>query len=226
MDKITVIIVDDHPIFRQGVADSFTLEPDIEVIAQAESGEEGLQLIHSLQPRVAILDINLPGMNGQQITRQIIAEKLSTRVILLTAYAETGQKIQGMQQGAAAFCTKDIQPDLLASVVRLVAQGKYWIDNRQFEPNEIRKILEKGLAEELLETFEAGRVTEPLSTREMEILTCITRGMSNKEIANKLGISHQTVKNHVTAILHKLGVNDRTQATILAIQYGWVRLTE
>jgi DNA-binding NarL/FixJ family response regulator len=226
VDKITVIIVDDHPIFRQGVADSFTLEPDIEVIAQAESGEEGLQLIHSLQPRVAILDINLPGMNGQQITRQIIAEKLSTRVILLTAYAETGQKIQGMQQGAAAFCTKDIQPDLLASVVRLVAQGKYWIDNRQFEPNEIRKILEKGLAEELLETFEAGRVTEPLSTREMEILTCITRGMSNKEIANKLGISHQTVKNHVTAILHKLGVNDRTQATILAIQYGWVRLTE
>ena len=226
MDKITVIIVDDHPIFRQGVADSFTLEPDIEVIAQAESGEEGLQLIHSLQPRVAILDINLPGMNGQQITRQIIAEKLSTRVILLTAYAETGQKIQGMQQGAAAFCTKDIQPDLLASVVRLVAQGKYWIDNRQFEANDIRKILDKGLAEELLETFEVGRVTEPLSTREMEILTCITRGMSNKEIATKLGISHQTVKNHVTAILHKLGVNDRTQATILAIQYGWVRLTE
>ena len=226
MNKIRVIIVDDHPIFRQGVADSFSLEPDIDVIAQAESGEKGLELIRSLQPQVAILDINLPGINGQQVTKQIVTEKLPTRVILLTAYADASQRIQGLHLGAAAFCTKDIVPDLLADVIRAVAQGKYWIDMRVYETEEIRRILEGQPIGDGLEGSEGDRVTEPLSAREMEILTLITRGMSNKEIASRLGISHQTVKNHVTSILHKLGVNDRTQAALCALQFGWVRLTE
>lgn len=226
MNKIRVIIVDDHPIFRQGVADSFSLEPDIDVIAQAESGEKGLELIRSLQPQVAILDINLPGINGQQVTKQIVTEKLPTRVILLTAYADASQRIQGLHLGAAAFCTKDIVPDLLADVIRAVAQGKYWIDLRVYEAEEIRRILEGQPIGDGLEGSEGDRLTEPLSAREMEILTLITRGMSNKEIASRLGISHQTVKNHVTSILHKLGVNDRTQAALCALQFGWVRLTE
>jgi DNA-binding NarL/FixJ family response regulator len=226
MDKITVIIVDDHPIFRQGVADSFTLEPDIDVLAQADSGETGLELIRNLQPDVAILDINLPGINGQQVTRQIMAEKLTTRVILLTAYADAGQKIQGLHQGANAFCTKDIQPDLLAHVVRVVMDGKYWIDRKEYEPDEIRRLLDRQASGDTLEPSDINIVSEPLSAREMEILTYITKGMSNKEIATKLGISHQTVKNHVTSILHKLGVNDRTQATLAAFKYGWVRLSE
>jgi len=226
VNKIRVIIVDDHPIFRQGVADSFSLEPDIDVIAQAESGEKGLELIRSLQPQVAILDINLPGINGQQVTKQIVTEKLPTRVILLTAYADASQRIQGLHLGAAAFCTKDIVPDLLADVIRAVAQGKYWIDMRVYETEEIRRILEGQPIGDGLEGSEGDRVTEPLSAREMEILTLITRGMSNKEIASRLGISHQTVKNHVTSILHKLGVNDRTQAALCALQFGWVRLTE
>lgn len=226
MNKIRVIIVDDHPIFRQGVADSFSLEPDIDVIAQAESGEKGLELIRSLQPQVAILDINLPGINGQQVTKQIVTEKLPTRVILLTAYADASQRIQGLHLGAAAFCTKDIVPDLLADVIRAVAQGKYWIDLRVYEAEEIRRILEGQPIGDGLEGSEGDRLTEPLSAREMEILTLITRGMSNKEIASRLGISHQTVKNHVTSILHKLDVNDRTQAALCALQFGWVRLTE
>jgi len=226
MSKIRVIIVDDHPIFRQGVADSISLEADIDVIAQAESGEKGLELISSLQPQVAILDINLPGINGQQVTRQIVMEKLPTRVILLTAYADASQRIQGLHLGAAAFCTKDILPDALAEVIRVVSQGKYWIDNRIYEAEEIRQILEGQPIREGLDASEGGRVTEPLSAREMEILTLITRGMSNKQIATKLGISHQTVKNHVTSILHKLGVNDRTSAALCALQFGWVRLTE
>jgi len=226
VNKIRVIIVDDHPIFRQGVADSFSLEPDIDVIAQAESGEKGLELIRSLQPQVAILDINLPGINGQQVTKQIVTEKLPTRVILLTAYADASQRIQGLHLGAAAFCTKDIVPDLLADVIRAVAQGKYWIDLRVYEAEEIRRILEGQPIGDGLEGSEGDRLTEPLSAREMEILTLITRGMSNKEIASRLGISHQTVKNHVTSILHKLDVNDRTQAALCALQFGWVRLTE
>lgn len=226
MDKIRVIIVDDHPIFRQGVADAFSLEPDIDVITQADSGEAGLELIRAHQPDVAILDINLPGMNGQQVTRQITAEKLPTRVILLTAYADAGQKIQGLLQGANAFCTKDIQPELLAQVVRVVMNGNYWIDRKEYDPGEIRRLLDRQTGGEMFEPSDISKVSEPLSAREMEILTYITKGMSNKEIAARLDISHQTVKNHVTSILHKLGVNDRTQATLAAFKYGWVRFDE
>jgi DNA-binding NarL/FixJ family response regulator len=224
VDMITIVVIDDHPIFRQGVADNLSLEPDFQIIGQAPSGEEGLQLIRATLPRVAILDINLPGMNGQQVARQIKVEKLPTRVVLLTAYDEGGQKVQGILAGAAAYCTKDIQPELLAQVVRRVSEGKYWVGQQEFSTVEIQKWLEKQTGD--IPFAEPGRMSESLSAREMEILTCITRGMSNKEIALNLGISHQTVKNHVTAILHKLGLNDRTQAALYALQYGWVRLNE
>ena len=225
MDKITIVVIDDHPIFRQGVADNLSLEPDFHIIGQAPSGEEGLQLIRAVHPRVAILDINLPGMNGQQVARQIKTEKLSTRVVLLTAYDEVGQKVQGVLAGAAGYCSKDIQPELLAQVVRRVSEGKYWIGQQEYDAVGIRKWLERQTGGDI-HYAEPGRITESLSAREMEILICITRGMSNKEIALNLGISHQTVKNHVTVILHKLGLNDRTQAALYAIQYGWVRLNE
>ena len=225
MDKITIVVIDDHPIFRQGVADNLSLEPDFHIIGQAPSGEEGLQLIRAVHPRVAILDINLPGMNGQQVARQITTEKLPTRVVLLTAYDEVGQKVQGVLAGAAGYCSKDIQPELLAQVVRKVSEGKYWIGQQEYDAVGIKKWLERQTGGDLPYP-EPGRMTESLSGREMEILTCITRGMSNKEIALNLGISHQTVKNHVTAILHKLGLNDRTQAALYALQYGWVRLNE
>jgi DNA-binding NarL/FixJ family response regulator len=223
---ITLIIVDDHPIFRQGVADSFSLEPDIEILAQADTGEKGLTLIRSLQPQVAILDISLPGMNGLQVTRQVVAEKIPTRIILLTAYADAGQGIQGLRHGAFAFCTKDIQPDLLAGVVRKVAEGKYWIDMQEYEADDVQKIIAKQPGVEGQASSETGKIPKPLSPREMEILICLTRGMSNRDIAEKLDISHQTVKNHVTAILRKLDVDDRTQAVLVAFQYGWARSNE
>jgi len=225
MDKITIVVIDDHPIFRQGVADNLSLESDFSIIGQAASGEEGLQLIRTAQPHVAVLDINLPGINGQQVARQVTSEKLPTHIVLLTAYDEVGQKVQGILAGAAAYCTKDIEPELLAQVVRKVSQGKYWIGNQEFDSAEIRKWLERQTGSDV-PFAEPGRITDSLSAREMEILVCITRGMSNKEIALNLGISHQTVKNHVTAILHKLGLSDRTQAALYALQYGWVRLNE
>jgi DNA-binding NarL/FixJ family response regulator len=226
LDKITVIIVDDHPIFRQGVVDSLSVEADIDVVAQAENGEKGLALIRIHRPHVAILDINLPGMNGLDMTRKIIGSRLPTRVILLTAYTDQAQKIQGLHQGAAGYCTKDIQPDQLAQVIRVVGAGKYWVETCEYDAIEFQDLISGQKGGVKAEQAEIGNISEPLSAREMEILTCITRGMSNKEIANRLGISHQTVKNHVTSVLRKLGVNDRTQAALSALQYGWVRLNE
>jgi DNA-binding NarL/FixJ family response regulator len=224
MNEITVIIVDDHPLFRQGVADTLSLEPDFLVIGQASSGEAGLEMIREIQPRVAVVDVNLPGINGQQLTRQIVAEKLLTRVVLLTAYDDSEQKIHAMRVGAAAYCTKDVSPEKLVGIIRIVVAGGFVMGEQELEPAMVEKWLEAQTEGALRLYSDPGEPFQPLSNREMEVLSYVTRGLSNKEIASLLGISHQTVKNHVTAILRKLGVEDRTQAALYALRRGWVRL--
>lgn len=224
-DEITVVVVDDHPLFRQGVTDSLSLEPDIQVVGQAENGQKGLDLLRKFRPQVAIVDVNLPDMNGQVLTLRAGSEKLPTRVILLTAYDDHGQRIYGIRAGAYAYSSKEIQPEALARMVRIVASGWYVVGEQVFDANELAAWLQSqapGLQEA------DHRLDEPpyqlLSEREMEVLKCIASGLSNKEIALALGISHQTVKNHVTSILHKLRVDDRTQAVLYALRYGWVRI--
>ena len=224
MDEITLVIIDDHPLFRQGVADTLSLEEDFKLIGQAAGGEEGLSLIRHLKPDVAVVDVNLPELNGQQLTRQIVLEKISTRVLLLTAYDDTEQKIHAMRVGAAAYCTKDVRPEVLVKIIRQVNAGEYLIGDQSFDSEGIMSWLALNTDSSFRRYSDPGEPFRPLSAREMEVLTYITKGMSNKEIATILGISHQTVKNHVTAILRKLGVDDRTQATIYALKLGWVRL--
>lgn len=224
MEKIKVIVVDDHPLFRQGVIDSFSLEPDIEVVGQAETGERALEIIRHVQPDVAVLDVNLPGLNGQQITRQIVTEKLPTKVVLLTAYDDMEQVIHAMRVGAHAYSAKDILPETLTEIVRSVAAGYYYIGDKKLDDEGVDEWLEDRMEFAPKAYSDPGEPFHPLSTREMEVLGCITQGLSNKEIASKLGISHQTVKNHVTAILRKLNVEDRTQAAVFALRRGWMRL--
>lgn len=224
MNKITVVVVDDHPLFRQGVVDTFSLEPDLLVVGQTDNGEDALPLIRTLKPQIAVVDVNLPGLNGQQVMRQIITEKLSTRVILLTAYDDHEQVVHAMRGGAAAYCAKDVQPDGLVRVVHSVAEGKFIIGTQTFESADLEVWLASQTEAALRPYGDPGEPFYPLSSREMEVLAYVTKGMSNKEIATSLGISHQTVKNHVTSILRKLGVEDRTQAAIYALRQGWVRL--
>ncbi len=224
MGNISVVVVDDHPIFRQGVIDSLSLEPDIDVVGEASSGEDALDLIRTRMPQVAVIDVNLPELNGQQVTRQIVTEKLPTRVILLTAYDDTEQKLHAMRVGAAAYCVKDVQPETFVKIVRDVAEGNYVVGGDVYEQAELDKWMEPQTESAVRPYSDPGDPFHPLSAREMEVLNHLTQGMSNKEIATLLGISHQTVKNHVTSILRKLGVEDRTQAAIYALRRGWVRL--
>ncbi|MGD2027508.1 MAG: response regulator transcription factor [Anaerolineales bacterium] len=224
MDKIKIIVVDDHPLFRQGVIDSFSLESDIEVVGEAESGDKALEIIRHLNPDVAVLDVNLPELNGQQITRQVVLEKLMTKIVLLTAYDDTEQVIHAMRVGASAYSAKDIQPEKLIGMVREVAEGYYFIGDEKLDSKGVENWLEERTDALARPYSDPGEPFHPLSAREMEVLECVTQGMSNKEIATNLGISHQTVKNHVTAILRKLSVDDRTQAAVYALRRGWVRL--
>jgi DNA-binding NarL/FixJ family response regulator len=224
MNDITIIIIDDHPLFRQGVVDALSLEKGFKVIALAINGREGLDLIRDWQPFVAVVDVNLPEMNGQQLTRQVVAEKIPTRVLLLTAYDDQEQQLHALRVGAAAYCTKDVQPEELIKIIRHVVDGKYVVNGQVLSQEGKNRWLKREIEGSLQPYSDPGEPFQPLSTREMEVLTQLTRGMSNKEIAVALGISHQTVKNHVTAIFRKLGVEDRTQATIYALRRGWVRL--
>ena len=224
MNKITLVIVDDHPMFRQGVVDSLSLEDDMVFLGQASTGEEGLELIRQIKPQVVIMDVNMPGMNGQQVTHLMVQEKLPSRVLLLTGYDDSSQAVHAALAGAAGYCSKEIDSQTLANGIREVAAGKYIIGTRIMTRREVDSWLDDQTEGSRRSYSEPGSPFHPLSDREMEVLGCVVRGMSNKEIAVLLGISHQTVKNHVTSILRKFGVEDRTQAVVYALKRGWVTL--
>lgn len=224
MEEIKLVVIDDHPLFRQGVVDALSLEPDMIVIGQASGGKEALEMIRTLSPDIAILDVNLPGMNGQQITHRIVQEKLKTRVLLLTGYDDLEQALHAALAGAAAYCAKEIGPKRLIKSIREISKGKYVVAEQVFTREELDAWIKSQIAATNRPYSEPGMPFHPLSKREMEVLSSVVRGMSNKEIAILLGISHQTVKNHVTAILRKFGVEDRTQAVVYALKRGWVQL--
>lgn len=225
MNKISIIVVDDHPIFQQGLVDSLSLHEDIDIVGRAANGEQALELIKDQEPDIALLDVNLPGMNGQQVARQIVQDKIPTKVILVTAYDDLEQILHAMRAGASAYCSKDINPERLAEIIRQVHDGKFIIADQTLTRDELDQWL-MGQIEGIQRSYsDPGEPFYPLSAREMEVLHYVTEGMSNKEIAMSLGISHQTVKNHVTSILRKLGVEDRTQAAVYALRRGWVRFS-
>lgn len=226
MNQITLLVVDDHPLFRQGVVDALSLEPDMRIIAQSSSGDEALELIRTLKPTIAILDVNLPGMNGQQITHIVAQDRLPTRILLVTGYDDIEQAIHAALAGAHGYCSKDIQPQSLSRMLREISEGKYVFSENVFNRRELELWVEEQIEGARRSYSEPGSPFHPLSDREMEVLSCVVRGMSNKEIATRLGISHQTVKNHVTAILRKFGVEDRTQAVVYALKRGWVTLKD
>lgn len=222
--KIRILVVDDHPIFLQGIVNALELEPDFSIVGQASDGAAALELIRTLCPDVAIVDINLPVMNGQQVTHQVAQEKLPTRIILLTAYDDHEQILHAAWAGAAGYCAKEVDPGFLVQAVKQVAQGNYVIGKQIYGSPEFKTWLEEKMKQAKHSYSEPGSPFHPLSDREMEVLSCVVKGMSNKEIAGKLRISHQTVKNHITSILRKFCVEDRTQAVVYALKHGWVQL--
>jgi len=224
MNKTTLLVIDDHPLFRQGIIDAISLEDDMKVIGQLSTGEDALTTIRSLHPAIVLLDVNLPGMNGQQITHEVTSEKLRTRVVLMSGYDDAEQSLHAALAGAAAYFPKEIEPRALLDIIRQVSQGKFVYDSRSMTRGELQDWIEEQIEAAPRPYSEPGSPFHPLSNREMEVLECVVRGLSNKEIASLLGISHQTVKNHVTSILRKFSVEDRTQAVVYALKHGWVRL--
>lgn len=225
MSQNRIVIVDDHPVFRQGMRDVLETDPQLQVVGEAANGEVAIQLAEELGPDVMIMDINLPDIMGLQVTRQIRGRRPEIKVVVITGYDDAEQAFHAIRAGASAYCAKDITPELLISTIYAVQQGYYVVDERKMTHDEVVKWVEE----------KVGRITGPITTdtedsfvplspREMEILEHVTYGKSNKEIAYALGISDSTVKNHMTAILRKLSVDDRTQAAVYALSRGWLKL--
>lgn len=224
MQRIQVLIVDDHPLFRRGIRWSLEAESDIAVSGEAPDGHTALALAEKSAPDVVLLDINMPGMSGIEIARILKRHHPRVGIVIITMHEDDEQLFNAIRVGAAAYCTKDVDPGHIVSIIRRVARGEYLInENVLSHPFVASRVLDQ--FRELARIDHASEsVFSPLTPREVEILDCVARGNSNKEIASILGISDQTVKNHITSILRKLQVNDRTQAVIYALRHGWIKL--
>jgi DNA-binding NarL/FixJ family response regulator len=224
--RIQIVIVDDHPLFRRGIRWSLESEHDLLVVGEAGDGISAVQQIDQLAPDVVLIDINMPRMSGLEVTRLVKRRHPQTAVVILTMHEDDEQLFHAIRVGAQAYATKDVEAEELIRLIRRVSHGEYLInENVLSRPFVASRVLDQFRE---LPTMDTGGETvfSPLTPREVEILDCVAQGNSNKEIAQILEISDQTVKNHITSILRKLAVNDRTQAVIYALRHGWIKMVE
>lgn len=224
MGKANIVVIEDHPLFRQGVVDTLSLNPEFTVIGEAGNGNDGLRLIQTLQPDIVVCDINMPGKNGQQVTNEVVQHKGHSRIVLMTAFASEDQMLHAAIAGARGFCSKDILPDDLLALVGQVADGKYVMNDQPMNEAEFKTWLSASLMHFSKVYSDPGNPLHPLSERELDVLHQIVEGKNNKEIAFAIKLSEQTVKNHITSIFRKFGVEDRTQAVIYAVKKGWIKI--
>jgi DNA-binding NarL/FixJ family response regulator len=224
--KTRVVIVDGHTLFRRGVRNILELEDDIEVVGEAGSGREAIATVEELTPDVVLMDLSLPAPNGIETTQRIKRELPHTGVIVLAPNDDEDQLFDAIKAGAAAYVLKDIDPTDLIAIIRRVRSGEYLINDKVFSKPAVASRVLKEFRELAVYGADAQPIFAPLSPREVEILDNIAQGMTNKQVAYALSISEQTVKNHMSSILRKLSVNDRTQAVVYAMRQGWIKIPE
>ncbi|HVN52963.1 MAG TPA: response regulator transcription factor [Anaerolineaceae bacterium] len=212
---IRVCIVDDQRLMRDGLRLLLELESDLEVVGEAEDGEAALKLYEAVRPDLVLMDVRMPGMDGVEATRRLLARWPEVKVIILTTFDDESIIFDGLRAGALGYLLKDVSGQELAEAVRKVAQGGALI-----EPSVARKVLAEFSRLTPLQPSQSSSLVEPLTSREQEILGWIGRGLANKEIAARLNLTEGTVKNYISSIFQKLGVQDRTQAAIKAREMG------
>lgn len=216
MSKIKLVIADDHPTFREGLARILGDEEDLECIGKAADGLEAVNLVRNLQPDVVLVDISMPNVDGIAAAKQIRAASPKTAVIIISAFDYDSYVLAALQAGAAGYMLKTTPLGELVSAIRLVHRGESVLD-----------VKATGKLVRHLRLGGNGRGScEPLQSRETEVLNLAAKGMSNKQIAKALDISERTVQTHLLNIFRKLGVNSRTQAVLHALRKGWISLDE
>jgi DNA-binding NarL/FixJ family response regulator len=221
-----ILIVDDHALFRVGIRNILEREPDFEIIGEADDPRGAFDLAQQYTPDVVLMDLSLPAPGGIEATQRIKREVPSAAIICLAVSEDEDQLFDAIRAGAAAFILKDVGPDDLVTIIRRVGAGEYLINDKVFARPSVASRVLKEFRELAVYGQEAAPIFAPLSPREVEILDNIAQGMTNKQVAYALTISEQTVKNHMSSILRKLSVNDRTQAVVYAMKQGWIRIPE
>ncbi|HHT43619.1 MAG TPA: response regulator transcription factor [Firmicutes bacterium] len=216
--SITVLIVDDHPLLRQGLKTLLELEGGITVVGQASNGPEAIRLAKQLQPDVVLLDINMPGMNGVEVAKVLREQQPDLGILVLTIHDDETYVKEMIRSGAKGYLLKDAEPRQVVQAIKKVAAGE-----SVYPTDLMERVMERyhQLEVRMGRLQSAAAINDlSLTNRELEILRYIVEGMRNKEIANALYISEKTVKNHITNLLRKLDVEDRTQAAVFAVSQG------
>jgi DNA-binding NarL/FixJ family response regulator len=215
--KIRIVVADDHPIFRDGLCKLLALEEDFEVVAQAQDGRQVLEVLQQFEPDILLLDLKMPGLDGLSTLQRLQSVKNRTRVIVLTASDDKNEFVQAMKLGTSGIVLKQTATELLIKSIRRVHAGEIWLDShttaaviRQFVAADETPPPPPALPPR-------DRERSPLSQREREIVALVAQGFKNKEMAEKMFISEQTVKNHLHNIFDKLGVSDRLELALYAI---------
>jgi two-component system, NarL family, response regulator LiaR len=202
---IRVLLVDDHPVVRQGLRALLSTHEGIEVVGEADDGEAAVAAADRLSPDVVLMDVVMPGLDGVEALRRIGERRPQTRVVMLTSYADERRAMEAVDAGASGFLLKDASPRYAAAAIRAAHRGE--------------AVLHPAVAAKLLaERRRPPAAHADLTARELDVLRLIARGLQNKQIAAELHVSEKTVKTHVSAILRKLGVTDRTQAAMYAVR--------
>lgn len=208
-DSINILVVDDHPLFRQGVVNSLELDPEFKVVAETDSGEEALALAQKLLPNVVLLDISMPGWGGIVTAQKIAIACPATVIVMLTGSDDKDKLLAALKAGARAYVLKGVSAKELAGVVRSAVAGEVYVS--------------PSIAAEMLVSLTQGKAPDPLqelTDREREILALIGTGLTNREIGERIFLSEKTIKHYVTNILQKLQVRSRVEAALVASRHG------
>ncbi len=219
--RTRVMLVDDHPFFRQGLRRLLESGGRFEVVAEASCGHEAVYQAELHEPDLALVDVQLPGITGLHVARMLRRQHVRLRIIMVSMQAGDDWLIEAVRVGAAAFLVKDAHPDHIIETINRVVAGEETLSQLVLSRPDLARQLLLDLQELGIAGGE-GPAEEQLTVRELEVLDCVAQGMSNKEIADALFITEQTVKNHMTSVLRKLQAEDRVQAILSAVRRGWV----
>ncbi len=201
-ERIRVVLVDDHAVLRSGLASLLTGSGDIEVVGQAGDGAEAIEVVRRTSPDVVVMDLQMPGVDGVEATRRLVADGVECEVVVLTSYSDSARIVAALDAGAVGYLLKDADPEDLISGIRAVSRGESPLHPR--------------VARQLLAARSEMPQSVDLTPREAEVLGLVRQGLANKQIARRLGISERTVKAHLTSVFQRIGVADRTQAALWA----------
>ena len=207
---IRILIADDHPVVRRGLASLLHTEPGLELVGEAENGAQAVTLARSLDPDVILMDLVMPGMDGLAAIAEIMQQNPDARILVITSFAEDDKVFPAIKAGARGYLLKETPPEMLVQAIHDVHRGESWL-----HPTIARKVIG-----ELQEPPDLPPTVDPLTQRELDVLRLIARGLTNQDIATQLSISEGTVRFHVSNILGKLHLANRTQAALYALQEG------